>query len=492
MEFVTGRNCWRCKPAGSLGVIIDGKAHFRALREALILARQRVFMIGWDFDFDLEMLPGESDPQGNAPDGLPNRVGAFLDALANHTPDLDIYMLQWSGGVLIAPGKILPSLQVKFLSPKQVHLAFDGRHPVGACHHQKIVAIDDRIAFCGGIDVTGGRWDDRDHRSDNPRRRGPDGKIAAPWHDASVVMDGPAAAALADLARTRWERATNAPLAPLHSTDPTPIWPPSIPPDFTDITVAIARTEPPETDAPIITEIEQLYLDAIASAKDYIYLESQYFCADAITAALAKRLAEANGPEVVVINPRAAHNFAEDLAMNIPRSRMIRTLHAADRHGRFAILSPVNDTGAPIYVHAKIFLSDGRFLRIGSSNIDRRSMGFDTECDVAILAQNDACARRVRMVLNRLLAEHLGATESAVDDALGETGSLIGTIARLNAPHGRGLRKIIPRRQHKLQEWLAETRIFDPRYRKSARSRIGITSRHLMLGAAVILAVALI
>ncbi len=129
MEFEPGRNCWRTARADQLSVIIDGKAYFRALREALIAARRRVLMIGWDFDFEIEMLPGESDAQENAPDGLPNRIGAFLDALAERHPDLDIYMLQWSGGVLVAPGKVLPSVQVKFLSPEQVHLAFDGRHP---------------------------------------------------------------------------------------------------------------------------------------------------------------------------------------------------------------------------------------------------------------------------------------------------------------------------------------------------------------------------
>ncbi len=257
-------------------MIIDGKAYFRALREALIAARRRVLMIGWDFDFEIEMLPGESDAQENAPDGLPNRIGAFLDALAERHPDLDIYMLQWSGGVLVAPGKVLPSVQVKFLSPEQVHLAFDGRHPVGACHHQKIVAIDDAIAFCGGIDVTEGRWDDRDHRSDNPLRRLANGDIAQPWHDASMVMCGPAAHALSDLARIRWARANDDELADL----PQPsaqIWPSSVTPEFSEVTVAIARTEPPERDKPITHEIETLYLDAIAAAKDYIYLESSIF-----------------------------------------------------------------------------------------------------------------------------------------------------------------------------------------------------------------------
>ena len=157
LTFEPGRNCWRVETATCFSVIVDGADYFRALRESLIKAQRLVILIGWDFDFEIEMLPGESDAEGLAPDGLPNRIGPFLDALVDRRPGLDIYLLKWSGGALIAPGRLLPAARIKFLSPDQIHLAFDGRHPIGACHHQKIVAIDDSLAFCGGIDVTEGR-----------------------------------------------------------------------------------------------------------------------------------------------------------------------------------------------------------------------------------------------------------------------------------------------------------------------------------------------
>ena len=299
------------------------------------------------------MLPGESDAHHNAPDGFPNRIGPFLDALADHNRDLNIYMRQWSGGVLLAPGRVLPSLQMKFLSPDQVRLVFDGHHPVGACHHQNIVLIDDFNAFCGGIDVTNGRWDDRDHLSQNPKRRLLNGDVAQPWHDAAVVLDGPAAHALSELSRSRWTRANGKDIGALHASRD-PIWPDSIQPDFTTVTVAIAHTEPPESDCAAINESETLYLDAISSAKEYLYFELQYFCSEKITDALVRRLHEDDGPEVVVINPFASPHSVEDIAMNIPRNRMIRQLVDADHHGRFAIYYPVTRSEEPIYVHAKI------------------------------------------------------------------------------------------------------------------------------------------
>ena len=483
--FNPGRNCWRVETADRMAVIIDGKAYFRALREALLKARRMVMMIGWDFDFEIEMLPGESDADGLAPDGFPNRVGPFLEAIVERREGLDIYLLKWSGGALIAPGRILPALAVKLMSPDQIHLAFDGRHPIGACHHQKIVAIDDSLAFCGGIDVTDGRWDDRDHLDDNPLRCLKDGDCAPPWHDASTVMSGPAAAALSELARARWARAHDAEV----DEDFAPggdIWPDSIAPAFHDIPVAIARTAPPEAGRRSIHEIEDLYLDAIAAARDSIYIESQYFCADSITRAIRRRLAEPDGPDVVVINPLAAHGHIEDLAMHVTRSRMVRSLRDHDPHGRFRILYPVTRQGDPIYVHAKIMIVDDWLLRIGSSNIDRRSMGFDTECDVAIEAPDAAARRLILDFRDDLLAEHLGTDPAAVSDGIRRHGGLARAVDHLWRAGGRGLRPLPLRRENWLGSLLARTRFFDPRYRRSAEARLGLTTRHVLIGGAIL------
>ena len=87
--------------------------------------------------------------------------------------------------------------------------------------------------------------------------------------------------------------------------------------------------------------MEERYLDSIAGARDCIYIESQYFCADHITRAIGRRLAEPNCPEIVVINPFAAQGHLEDQAMHVTRSRMIRQLRAKDPHRRFRILYPV-------------------------------------------------------------------------------------------------------------------------------------------------------
>lgn len=484
LSFKTGDNCWRVARAKRFAVIVDGKDYFRALREALLKAQNSVILVGWDFDFEIDMLPGESNADGLAPDGFPNAVGPFLDALAERSPDLDIYILKWSGGTLFAPGQVVQISKLKILSPGQVHLALDGCHPIGACHHQKIVVIDDSLAFCGGIDVTDGRWDTHEHLPDDPRR-GKGDDSTPPWHDVTTVLSGRAAADLSDLCRARWRRAHDADLDEAF-TPGQDRWPESVSPDFRDIDIAIARTEPPEHDRAIIAEIEHLYLDSIAAAEDCIYLESQYFCADSIFQAIRKRLMQKGGPEVVVINPQEADNFVEDAAMHVTRSRMMRALQAVDHENRFLILNPVNLAGEPIYIHAKMEVVDDRFLRVGSSNIDRRSMGFDTECDIGLIASARADRQRVIEIRNGLLAEHLDCETEDLARMIEKTGSVIAAIKALNPTEGRGLRPIEPREEGLLGRFLADTRFFDPRYRRSAQARLGLTSRHLFWGLAAL------
>lgn len=488
LKFEPGRNCWRVEQAERLSVIVDGADYFRMLREVLIKAERLIMLVGWDFDFEIEMLPGESDKDGYAPDGLPNQIGPFLDALVDRRKGLDIYLLKWSGGALIAPGGILPAMRVKFLTPEQIHLAFDGRHPIGACHHQKLVSVDDSIAFCGGIDMTAGRWDTQEHRSGDPNRISRDGEVMQPWHDVTTIMTGPAATAISQLCRDRWKRANDAEMEEKFQPGASR-WSKELEPDFRDVDVAISRTEPPEVDKPITAEIEKLFRDSIASAQDYVYIESQYFASDSITEAVLNRLQEADGPEFVVINPEGAQTEVEDKAMHVTRGRMMRQLQASDPHDRFRILYPVNASGEAIYVHAKVTIIDDRMLRVGSANLDRRSMGFDTECDVAILVQEPADRKRIRAIRNDLVAEHLGCSAEELGRAVNGEGNLIGAIDALNHPSaGRGLYSVQPRKEGLVERFLADTRFFDPRYRHSAQARLGITSRHVMIGGALIAA----
>jgi phospholipase D1/2 len=369
-----------------------------------------------DVDLRIKLQPerGSSD--------VPDELGRFLKWVAAERPDLRIHVLQWDAAMVATVSRqIVPMLWLELMWYHRIHFRLDSDHPWGACHHQKIAVIDDALAFCGGIDMTADRWDTRAHRDDDPCRVRPDGSRYAPFHDVAVAVDGAAARALGELARERWYRATGRRLEP---PQPTPeLWPDGLEPLLRDVEVAIARTHPARPGRPPVHEIEQLYLDVIAAAQRVIYCESQYLASASIADALASRLAEPDGPEVVIINPRGAAGWLEESAMDGARRSILRRLRGADRNGRLGVYQPVTVGGEPIYVHAKVLVIDDRLLRIGSSNLNNRSMGFDTECDVAVEAPADAhrsatVRERIVGLRNDLLAEHLGVTPAAVSAAL--------------------------------------------------------------------------
>src|SRR5690606_27474457 len=118
-------------------------------------------------------------------------------------------------------------------------------------------------------------------------------------HDVMMAVDGAAAAALGELCRERWRRATG--LRPASPPTGSDVWPEGLRADLTGVPVGIARTEPAWNGRPAKLENEALYLKAIGAARQWIYLESQYFASSAVGDALAARLAEPDGPEVVVV-----------------------------------------------------------------------------------------------------------------------------------------------------------------------------------------------
>jgi hypothetical protein len=69
---------------------------------------------------------------------------------------------------------------------RRVDVELDSHLPLGASHHEKVIVVDDKVAYCGGIDLTLRRWGTREHRPVEPRRCDPKNKPYVPVHDADV------------------------------------------------------------------------------------------------------------------------------------------------------------------------------------------------------------------------------------------------------------------------------------------------------------------
>jgi phosphatidylserine/phosphatidylglycerophosphate/cardiolipin synthase-like enzyme len=452
-----GRNCWRIERAGRASLIVDADDYFRLARQAMLRARSQIIMIGWDFDTRIPLDTSEADD-------APTELGAFISYLPRKSPGLQIYILKWDFGAIALLGRGTTAFRIlNWARSDNIHFKLDGAHPTGASHHQKILVIDDKLAFCGGIDMTAERWDTRGHLDKDPGRRRPTThRRYDPWHDATMAVDGNAARALGQLARTRWEVAGGDPI-PAPSAKAA-AWPKALKPMFREVDVAISRTRGAHTEVEPLREIEALFVDQVRSAKRWFYAENQYFASRKIAEAIIERLAEPDGPEFVIVNPSSGRGWLDEEAMSPARARLLRAVRKADRHNRFRIYSPVTADGADIYVHAKILIVDDHAIRVGSANLNNRSMGLDSECDLTIdtgLAANRQAAAGISAMLHDLLAEHLGEEAATVRGEIERHGSLIGAIEAL-AGNGRTLLPLAPAEPNALEATLADNEVLDP------------------------------
>jgi len=278
------------------------------------------------------------------------------------------------------------------------------------------------MAFVGGMDIRSGVWDDCDHRTDNPDRIDSDGSPYEPYHDIQSFHIGQLAETLTALFIQRWKDSTGEELI-LH-----------IPGDTASFEVENAIALPVEKVALIrtsaftikngdewIREIRSLYLDAIDAAEKLIYIENQYFSSHAVYQALMGRMNDPNRSrlQIILITPRAHHSLLEDISMGIAEHKIFHSLmetasRAGHRIGIYHTLAQGSKNGETMstYIHAKLMIVDDRFITVGSANLSNRSMGLDTELNVAWEAGDESSGeelvRVIRSVRAGLLEEHIG------------------------------------------------------------------------------------
>ncbi len=455
-----GRNCWRLERAEQVAFLIDGQSYFGALAAAFEQAQQRIFIAGWDIDSRVAL---ERDPR----DGRPlRRLGPELDRLAAARDGLEVYILTWDYAMLYAfERQALAPVRLGWQSHRRVHFRADDEHPLGASQHQKFVVIDDWLGFAGGFDLTRSRWDTPAHRPQEPGRRDPGGRRYLPFHDAAMAVSGAPARALAELFRERWRRAGGRPIGegdePAAGQRP---WPAELEPAARDAPVGLVRTVPAYKGRAAVHEVAQLHRDTIARARRWIYIENQYLTSAAVSQALERRLQSDACPEMLLVLPHKSEGWLEEHTMNALRQVRLEQLRRADRHGRLRVVYPkLPGLDGWLNVHSKLMVADDGLARIGSANLSNRSMGLDSELDLALEADEEpALQRAVAELRNRLLAEHLGSDPATVAARLADSGSLFATVDALADGEGR---RLVPvqRPQQPLDELVqSQAELVDP------------------------------
>src|SRR5690606_20540868 len=155
--------------------------------------------------------------------------------------------------------------------------------------------------------------------------------------------------------------------------------------------------------------------------------------------------------EVVLVTTASSPSWFDQMTMDTARSEVLFRLEGADRNNRFFAFAPRTKRGARIIVHAKVSINDDELLRSGSTNLNNRSMGLDTECDVATLARDQAARDTIRRFRQRSIGHFIGIDTDAFEAAeavMGSVGQAIhtfdtGRMQSLGSTPPSGLEKFI-------------------------------------------------
>ena len=415
--FRPGENVERVAEGVRARVIIDGEAYFQALAAAAAVAEEQLLISAWALDPDAVILFDAAGPV--------RVVDLFARVLELH-PRLRINVLAWDMARTMAWGQ---GGALALDDPRlagRLRVVYDGGTPLGGSHHQKLVVIDDVVAFCGGLDLAAGRFDTPAHRVVDTRRVSARGGPLPPFHDVMMMVDGEAAAALGQLVRERWWRATG---EALPAPGPrAPIWPEGEGIQWSDVRVGISLTDPKAQ--PPRRQVQTLFVDLIHAAQERLYVENQYLTSRDLALVMEAQLKGTEGPELLIVGPEHPRGPLAGVTVGLARWRLFDRLRRADRHKRLRLMWPVvsRARGVALYVHSKVMIVDDRYVRVGSANLAARSLSADTEADLCLELTRPEDRALATALRRRLVAEHLDVPEARLAEAEDRLGSMVRAV----------------------------------------------------------------
>jgi phosphatidylserine/phosphatidylglycerophosphate/cardiolipin synthase-like enzyme len=368
----------------AIELLIDGAEVLPRIAAELRKARSHVHIAGW------HVAPYFALTRN----GDRAELRTLLEELAER---VDVRVLLWAGSPLplFHPDrKDVDGVRHALGFGTKIRVGLDAKERPMHCHHEKLVVVDDRVAFVGGVDLTtlgGDRFDTNAHVAHG----------VLGWHDAAAELRGPIVTDVAEHFRLRWEEVTGERL-------PDPLRPRRA----GDVELQLVRTVPetiydalPDGDFRIL----ESYTRALRSAQKLVYLENQFYWSTEIAEILERKLRDPPSDEfrIVLVLPIDPNNGGDDT-----RGQLADLIECDDRAGRVlaCTITALGDRGpCPVYVHAKIGIVDDTWLTIGSANLNEHSLFNDTE--VNVVACDPELARRTRL---RLWAEHLETSERSI------------------------------------------------------------------------------
>jgi phosphatidylserine/phosphatidylglycerophosphate/cardiolipin synthase-like enzyme len=369
-------------------LLVDGVEVLPRIAEAVADAKESVLLAGWAFTPSFRLGP----------------AGPTLRELLAETAErADVRVLAWAGAPLplFTPSRAhVRQMRDTLVKGTRIRMALDARERPMHCHHEKIVVVDGRIAFVGGLDLTdlaGNRLDTSDH----PAR----GEVG--WHDAAAQLEGPIVDDVAAHVALRWREVTDEPLQPVRNSLLQ-----------AGVRAQFVRTVPngvydalPRGDFRIL----EAYVRALRSAQRLIYLESQFLWSPELVRILIQKLRHPPSDEfrLVVVLPSRPNNGNDDTRGQLGQ------LVQADVDDRLLACTLYQPGHAEqVYVHAKIGIVDDCWLVVGSANLNEHSLFNDTEACVVLCDEDLVREARLRLWREHLQHENVGHEPHRVVDEL--------------------------------------------------------------------------
>jgi cardiolipin synthase len=338
-------------PGNAVRLLCDAGENYPAWLEAIAAARRHVH-------FETYIL--REDAVGD------RFARAFVDKARSGVAVRLVY--DWMGGLGNTSGGFWKRLRedgidVRCYNPPRLD------EPLGwlSRDHRKCLVVDGEVAFVTGLCV-GQPWE------------GDPGRRLAPWRDTGVEVRGPAVADVAGAFADTWD-ACGSPLPPEERPGDTP------PAPAGDVSLRVVAATPGTTG---LLRLDQL---VAGLARRSLWLTDAYYA----------------GTSTYVQSLRAAAQDHVDVRLLVPgRGSDIRIVQAISRAGYRTLLEAgvrVFEWNGPM-IHAKTAVADGRWARVGSTNLNLASWIGNRELDIVV--EDEAFARAMEA---QYLKDLAGATE---------------------------------------------------------------------------------
>jgi phosphatidylserine/phosphatidylglycerophosphate/cardiolipin synthase-like enzyme len=451
-------------------LLVDACDYYRVFYDCAIRAQETIELAGWQFDSQVELVRGDDAERCE----YPTRLLPLLVALCRERPALTVRILAWDySPVFMLEREWLQGLIFEATTPSNLRFCFDDRHVLGASVHHKLVIVDGHVAFLGGMDLASGRWDDRQHRVENPSRV-ERGEAQKPYHDTMLQIRGEIVRTLRELFDQRWcqvAKESQAEDSVRSEASLEGVLERGLP--IASTRAAISRTLYGADGAGPVAEILALYERAIREARELLYFETQYFTSRALRDALMRRFEDPHQSplQVVLMMPKGADSQKEFLALGAAQEQVLAELsESAKRHGmQFRVYSSLADGNQGnaedevfTFIHSKLLIVDDRLICVGSANLTNRSLQLDNELCVSFEEHQPggALSSSIRAIRSSLLTEHTGVTS---DPEFFAAEGLVGRLDRLAAdPKSRLRARAIDESLVGSDRVLHLERVFDP------------------------------